>query len=168
MVSLFSSFPSLPYQSLPFCLGLPFCSLLLLFLSPSSLASSVSPSLAISELGGAVSLLCLGLCLCLCLSRLILFVGHRPCLSVGHLSTVAIADYPTAIPQFGRLSRRCSYLFGQCRFFCSITSIGALLDSNLLVRSAQVTIGSYTNRLVQCGMGREIVLCVCVFFSFIM
>ena len=46
----------------------------------------------------------------------------------------------------------------------SITSIGALLDSNLLIRSAHVLIGSYTNRLVQCGMGREIVLCICVFF----
>mgnify|MGYP000128994513 CR=1 FL=1 len=45
----------------------------------------------------------------------------------------------------------------------SITSIGALLDSNLLVRSTQVAIGSYTNRLVQCGMGHEIILCVCVF-----
>ena len=35
----------------------------------------------------------------------------------------------------------------------SITSIGALLDSNLLVRSACRSIGSHTNWLLHCGMG---------------
>ena len=42
------------------------------------------------------------------------------------------------------------------------------LNTNLLVRSTDRTIGSHTNRLVHCSMGRKIVLCVCVFFGFLM
>ena len=50
----------------------------------------------------------------------------------------------------------------------SISSIGVLLDSNLLIRSIYPSIGLHTNRLVHCGMGHEIVLCVCVFSDFVM
>mgnify|MGYP006872766644 CR=1 FL=1 len=46
----------------------------------------------------------------------------------------------------------------------SITSIRALLYSNLLVRSTCRSIGSHTNRLIHCRMGFNIMLRVCVFF----
>ena len=47
----------------------------------------------------------------------------------------------------------------------SITSIGALLDSNLLVRSACRSIGSHTNWLLHCGMGLSWFCYMYVYFS---
>ena len=46
-----------------------------------------------------------------------LFVGRQSCLFIGHLSTVVVVDYPTAISQFGRLNHWWSCLFGQFIFF---------------------------------------------------
>ena len=46
------------------------------------------------------------------------------------------------------------------------STIGALFDSNLLVRLVYLSIGSHTNQLVHYDMGREIVLRVRVFSDF--
>ena len=49
----------------------------------------------------------------------------------------------------------------------SVTSIEALLNSNLPVRSTYLPIRSHTNRLIHCGTGDEIMSCVCVFSDFV-
>ena len=47
-------------------------------------------------------------------------------------------------------------------------SIGLLVGRKSLDQVTHLSIGSHTNRLIHYGMGREIVLRVCVFFGFFM